>query len=121
LKWAGVSPTTKEVVVFIRSFVTLGHTTNNWAVAGLSPSLQQIPAGKLPAGAIEGRNSFGQTGYNLCLIKGASHMLVSIDIWAVPHKLSLKPGFDPEQMIEEARSPGSGWGSILGYLGPPAH
>jgi phosphatidylethanolamine-binding protein (PEBP) family uncharacterized protein len=115
-----VNPATaKELVVSVRSFATIRHSTYNWTVAGISPSVQQIPAGKLPPGAIVGRNSFGQNGYNLCLVNGAPHMLVAIDVWALPHTVNLKPGFDPAAMVERVRSPEVAWGSVVGFLGGP--
>jgi phosphatidylethanolamine-binding protein (PEBP) family uncharacterized protein len=118
LKWAGVNTATaKELVVLVRSYVTLRNSRYNWAVAGISPSVQRISAGTLPAGAIVGRNSFGQNGYNLCLVKGAPRMLVTVDVLALPHAANLKPGFDPAAMVEQVRNPGVGWGSVIGYLG----
>jgi phosphatidylethanolamine-binding protein (PEBP) family uncharacterized protein len=120
LKWAGITSAAQEIILLVRSFVTLAHPMVNWAVTGISPSVQQIAAGQLPPGAIVGRNSFGHDGYDLCLPKGTSHMLVTIGVEALPHKLSVKPGFDPEAMLNQARSPGVAWGSILGFLGHPA-
>jgi phosphatidylethanolamine-binding protein (PEBP) family uncharacterized protein len=119
LKWAGVAPTTKELVLWVHSYVTLGHVTYNWAVAGISPSVQQVEAGKLPPGAIVGRNSFGQNGYNLCLVKGASRMLVVADVFALPSPINLKPGFDPATMLNQVKNPSIAWGSVLGTLGVP--
>jgi phosphatidylethanolamine-binding protein (PEBP) family uncharacterized protein len=118
LKWAGVDPATaKELVVSVRSFATIRESNYNWTVAGISPSVQQIQAGKLPSGAIVGRNSSGQNGYNLCLVKGATHMLVAIDVWALPRKANVKPGFDPAALVEQVRSPTVAWGSVVGFLG----
>jgi hypothetical protein len=64
-----------------------------------------------------GRNSFGQNGYNLCLVKGTPHMLVAIDVWALPKTVNLKPGFDPAAMVEQVRNPQVAWGSVVGFLG----
>jgi phosphatidylethanolamine-binding protein (PEBP) family uncharacterized protein len=107
----------KELVILVRSFVTLRKSWYNWAVAGISPSVQQISAGTVPAGAIVGRNTFGQDGYNLCLVKGAPRMLVTIDVLALPHTANLKPGFDPAAMLDQVRNPSSGWGSVVAYIG----
>jgi phosphatidylethanolamine-binding protein (PEBP) family uncharacterized protein len=111
--------TAKELVVLVRSFVKLGNSRFNWAVAGISPSVQQISAGTVPPGAIVGRNSFGQTGYNLCLVKGAPRMLVTIDVLALPRTANLKPGFDPATALAQIRDPHAGWGSAVAYLGAP--
>lgn len=115
--WAGVRPGAKEIVILVRSIVRAGNGTVNWAVAGINPSVQSIAAGKLPAGAVVGRNSFGQDGYSLCP-KGAA--LVTVDVFAFAHTLGLKQGFDPAPLAAEAASPSVQWGSLLLYSVPVA-
>jgi phosphatidylethanolamine-binding protein (PEBP) family uncharacterized protein len=84
-----------------------GHVTTDWAVTGISPSLQRIQAGKLPSGAIVGKNSSGKVGYSLCPPPGA---LVTMGVYAFPHKLGLKPGFDPNLLKPLLGSTEVQWG-----------
>ncbi|HST55854.1 MAG TPA: hypothetical protein VLJ42_08155 [Solirubrobacteraceae bacterium] len=82
---------TKEYVV-----MALGISSGSpvrWAVAGIKPSVKRIPAGKLPTGAIVGRNSFGNTAYDLCPRK-ASGGGVAFQVYALRDRLPLEPGFD---------------------------
>jgi phosphatidylethanolamine-binding protein (PEBP) family uncharacterized protein len=118
LAWAGVGPSAKEVVVLVRSFGTGGLASPhiNWLVAGIAPSVQSIAAGKPPAGAIIGRNSFGQNGYSLCPVQGSPRTVVSVDVLAYPKQLTLKPGFKLEEIGAQVKGGGVQWGSMLGYI-----
>ena len=78
----------------------------DWAVTGLKPTSIGISAGRLPAGAIVGRNSFGHVGYSLCLPKGRREENFVVRLIALPHVLTVKSGFDAEAVYMEAeRSP----------------
>jgi phosphatidylethanolamine-binding protein (PEBP) family uncharacterized protein len=96
--------------VFVNTLQS-GRTTLNWAVAGLSPSLHRLAAGKLPAGAIVGRNSFGKESYSLCPGPGAGAPLVAIGVVALPHPVSVAQGFPPGALTSAVSGPGVGLGS----------
>jgi phosphatidylethanolamine-binding protein (PEBP) family uncharacterized protein len=116
--WVGVPSDAKEILVLARTLVAPGRFVVNWAVAGISPSAPGIAEGKVPAGAIVGRNSFGRVGYSLCPAKGARVGLVVIAVNALPHKLGLPPGFDPAVVNAESTQPGVQWGSVIAYTRP---
>jgi phosphatidylethanolamine-binding protein (PEBP) family uncharacterized protein len=108
LLWAGVPANTKEILVFVRS-IYQGRLTTNWALAGIKPSVKKIAAGKVPEGAVVGRNSFGQVGYHLCPPQGA---LVTMGVYAFPRVLSLTTGFDPETVKHLLGSSEVQWGGV---------
>jgi phosphatidylethanolamine-binding protein (PEBP) family uncharacterized protein len=116
--WAGVSPQSKELVLEVKSFgSTVTHLTYNWLVAGISPKLQRIEAGKLPPGAIVGRNSDGKVGYSLCPAAGSPRTIVSINLLAYPKKLSFKPGWEEHDLSRQVETCNCvEWGSILGFI-----
>jgi phosphatidylethanolamine-binding protein (PEBP) family uncharacterized protein len=120
LVWAGVGATAKEVVVLVRSLGAepngLAGANVDWIVAGISPSVQTIAAGKAPAGAIVGTNSFGQQGYHLCPAQGVPRTIVTINVLAYPKKLNLKPGFQLKEIGAQVKSGEVEWGSQLGYI-----
>jgi phosphatidylethanolamine-binding protein (PEBP) family uncharacterized protein len=94
LRWQGVPPGTAELVLFAMNTQPVeGKLFFDWAVAGLSPELEEIEAGKLPKGAVTGRNSFGKTGYELCPEGGGETYLFTL--FALPKKLSPAQGFEP--------------------------
>jgi phosphatidylethanolamine-binding protein (PEBP) family uncharacterized protein len=100
LSWKGVPQGTVELALFAMNVQPVGGKLFfDWAAAGLSPDLTEIEAGKLPKGAIVGRNSFGKAGYEVCP-EGAGETYV-FTVFALPKKLSPAQGFDPTTMRKE--------------------
>jgi phosphatidylethanolamine-binding protein (PEBP) family uncharacterized protein len=77
-----------------------GELFFDWAVAGLSPDLEEIEAGKLPKGALIGRNSFGKTNYEICPEGGSETYMFTL--FALPKTLSPSRGFDPGALRKAA-------------------
>ncbi len=94
LSWQGVPPGTAELALLAMNIQPVaGKLFFDWAVAGLSPELEEIEAGKLPKGAVVGRNSFGKVAYGICPEgSGETYMFTLL---ALPKKLSPGQGFDP--------------------------
>jgi phosphatidylethanolamine-binding protein (PEBP) family uncharacterized protein len=107
LSWAGLPPETKEVLVVERTLQG-GRLTTNWIVAGIRPPTHLLRPGRLPAGAVVGRNSFGKAGYYLCPPSGKGGLVV-IGVYALPRTLGLHQGFAEREVI----------GYIIGNSGVP--
>jgi len=102
LSWSHIPPHTAELDLFLFNIQPVhGKLIANWAVAGLSPKLRSLPAGHLPAGAIVGRNSHGQTAYTLCAPKGPPLRALFL-LYALPKKIPAHPGFVAEALREKA-------------------
>jgi len=102
ISWSKIPPHTAEIVVFVFNFLPVGGKLfPDWAVAGLSPSLHGLSAGQLPAGAIVGRNGFGQTRYSICPAKGSNTRFAFL-VYALPQRIAVKPGFDADALREKA-------------------
>jgi phosphatidylethanolamine-binding protein (PEBP) family uncharacterized protein len=102
LSWKGVPQGTKELALFAIDVEPVeGELFFDWAVAGLDPSLEAIEAGKLPKGAIVGKNSFGHNGYSICP-QGSEAETYVFALYALPKALSPKRGFDPAALRREA-------------------
>jgi phosphatidylethanolamine-binding protein (PEBP) family uncharacterized protein len=100
--WGHLPSNTAEVDLFLFNLAPVhGKLFANWAVAGLSPKLTGVSVGRLPAGAIVGRNSYGQVGYSVCPPKGPSVRLAFL-VYALPQKIPARPGFNPEALREKA-------------------
>lgn len=100
LEWTKAPAGTAEVDVFIVSALPVkGKFVVAWAIAGLPPATRRLSSSRLPSGAVVGRNSFGQARYSLCPPKG-SEAHYAVLVYAIPHKIASKPGFDPEALIE---------------------
>jgi phosphatidylethanolamine-binding protein (PEBP) family uncharacterized protein len=66
-----------------------------WAVGGLPPSPPGIAAGRLPAGAVVGRDSAGEARWGgICGASGRLHHVAFL-LYALNRRLGLKAGFDP--------------------------
>jgi hypothetical protein len=95
LSWTGIPPGTKELALLILNLNGLGGKLfYEWAVAGLNPNSQGIPAGKLPSNTITGTNSYGKQTYHLCQPKHTTTEQYVAILYALPHKLKLQPGFN---------------------------
>jgi phosphatidylethanolamine-binding protein (PEBP) family uncharacterized protein len=117
LRWQGVPPGTAELALFTMNVQPVNEKLFfDWAVAGLSPELVEIEAGKLPKGAVVGRNSFGKNGYGICPEGGGeTYMFV---LFALPKKLSPSQGFDPLALRKAATDVSGNAGILaLSYAG----
>jgi phosphatidylethanolamine-binding protein (PEBP) family uncharacterized protein len=121
VQWGPVPPGTTEIAVFVANLIPVhGKVVFDWAVTGLKPEVHQIAAGKLPAGAIVGRNGYGKTGYTMCLPKGHREEGAILDLFALSRPLGTKPGFSNVEALwhhaaETAKASGAeGWT----YTGP---
>jgi phosphatidylethanolamine-binding protein (PEBP) family uncharacterized protein len=102
LRWQGVPAGSAELVLFAVNLQPVeGKLFFDWAVAGLDPGLEGIEAGRLPKGAVVGRNGFGKLGYSVCPPKGSGETYLFI-LYALPRALSPKRGFDPTAVRKAA-------------------
>lgn len=100
LRWRGVPEGTAELALFAMNLQPVqGKLFFDWAVAGISPTLEEIKAGELPRGAVVGRNGFGRVDYELC--PGGSGETYMFALFAIPEKLSPEQGFDPLVLRKE--------------------
>jgi Raf kinase inhibitor-like YbhB/YbcL family protein len=109
IKWSGVPKGTAELALVIID-VTASNGGGSkrffdWAVAGLKPTLHGVSAGKLPPGAVAGRNSFGQVGYSVCPKKGRTDTYALL-LYALEKPLSLESGFEGNALFEKVASAG---------------
>ncbi|HYM46345.1 MAG TPA: YbhB/YbcL family Raf kinase inhibitor-like protein [Solirubrobacteraceae bacterium] len=103
LRWSAIPKGTAELALVVTSFSLEGHGEEKiqWAVAGLQPTLKGLAAGRLPAGAVVGRNGLGQSRYSICPSKGhVQHYAVIL--YALPHPVSATPGFDAKAFSKAA-------------------
>jgi phosphatidylethanolamine-binding protein (PEBP) family uncharacterized protein len=102
LKWGTVPPGAAELALFVlgNEDEPVGKPRIYWAVTGLQPTLTGVSAGKLPPGAVVGRNSRGQSRYTICPAKsqGVSHYAAAL--LTLPRAVSATPGFDAGALFE---------------------
>jgi len=116
LVWRGVPAGTAELALFVMSLKPVeGRLSFNWTVAGLDPSLTGVPTGRLPKGAVVGRNSFGKPGYTICPPKGSSETYI-FALYALPNRVNVSKGFDPIALRKQVgQMSGNGGVMAVGY------
>jgi phosphatidylethanolamine-binding protein (PEBP) family uncharacterized protein len=101
LKWSDLPPEAAELVLLVLNSVPVDEALFfNYAVAGIDPSLSEVKAGEVPAGAVVGKNSSGTEDYSLCPPKGKSSETYVFMLYAIPKALDPEPGFDPLKVRE---------------------
>lgn len=101
LHWSHIPHGTVELDLFILSTLPVHNKFDvAWAVTGLSPHSSGITSGRLPANAVVGRNSSGQDRYSLCPRGIAASGAYTVLLYALPHRVPVKQGFDAESLVE---------------------
>jgi phosphatidylethanolamine-binding protein (PEBP) family uncharacterized protein len=101
LQWGGTPEGSEELILFAMSSQPVeGKLFFAWALAGIDAGLAEIEEGRLPPGAISGRNSFGKNDYSVCPASGGVETYV-FALFALPQKLSPAKGFDPARLRRE--------------------
>jgi phosphatidylethanolamine-binding protein (PEBP) family uncharacterized protein len=106
LRWSGVPAGTAKLALFILDFQQTriangsvsGKVSVQWAVANLSPTLSETAAGKLPPGAIIGRNRLGHKRYSICPARGALGNFIFL-LYALPHTVAVHRGFNGNDLL----------------------
>jgi phosphatidylethanolamine-binding protein (PEBP) family uncharacterized protein len=116
VRWGAIPHGTAELALFVLNLNSPpgGKPLIYWAVTGLHPTLKGISAGKLPPGAIVGRNSLGQSRYTICPSKsdGLQHYVVTL--LAVQHSVSATPGFNANALFETMKHTAE-YGGLTGF------
>jgi phosphatidylethanolamine-binding protein (PEBP) family uncharacterized protein len=101
VKWGAIPAGTAELGLFVLdNEAETGKASVYWGVMGLQPTLKGVSAGKLPPGAIVGRNSFGQTRYTVCPAKSAGTRHYAVALLALPRAVAAKPGFSANALFK---------------------
>lgn len=115
LRWSGVPAGTAELILYAMNVAPVeGKLFVDWAVAGLSPSLEGVEAGQLPKGAIVGTNSFGKQGYSICPPSGSGEVYI-FAVYALPKALSPAKGFDARELRRQVLDVSGDVGLLSAY------
>jgi phosphatidylethanolamine-binding protein (PEBP) family uncharacterized protein len=116
LHWGTIPKGTAELALFILG--NDGESAENpriyWAVAGLQPALKGVSAGKLPPGAIVGRNSLGRSGYTICPAKGHGLRHYAVALLALPRSIAIQPGFNASALFKTMKHTAE-YGGLTGF------
>jgi phosphatidylethanolamine-binding protein (PEBP) family uncharacterized protein len=107
-RWGAVPPNTAQLALFLFKLGRQTPTNNGrvrveikveWAVAGLPAGIHEVPAGKLPRGAVVAGKR-----YSICPSKGtASSYLFQLN--ALSRPLAVKPHLSAVKLLREVERP----------------
>jgi phosphatidylethanolamine-binding protein (PEBP) family uncharacterized protein len=120
VRWSQVPSGFADFAIFVVNLQPVhGKLFFDWAVADLSRTSHGLLPGKLPPGAVVGRNSFDKAGYSICPAKGTSKEHYAVRVVALNRALAVKPGFNPEAAFQEAERSAKAVGLAGGAYTPP--
>jgi len=104
LKWANPPEDTKSFVLIFEDIDAPGGEWVHWVLYNIPPELnslsEDILSKSLPAGVVEGKNSWGKLGYGgPCPIDGTHRYFFKL--YAINKKLDLKTGAHEEEVLKE--------------------
>jgi hypothetical protein len=119
IAWAGVPKGAVEVALLVGDPDAPGGTFVHWTAWGLPPKAKgSIGPGALPAGAVEGANSSGSTGWTPpCPPKGAKPHEYIFGVYALRKRLALLAGADPARVVPAVRAAAIASGSLTARYG----
>jgi Raf kinase inhibitor-like YbhB/YbcL family protein len=101
LRWSRVPSKTKEIALLMIDRSAPGGPFTHWALAGIPPTDRGLPTGRLPSGAVAGRNDFGKVGYGgPCPPAGKVHHYV-IELLALAKRVRLSRGFASDALTDQ--------------------
>ena len=100
LVWERVPSDAVELVVTVTDRDAGGFV--HWLVAGIPPEADGIGAGRLPEGAVEGRNDFGQVGYGGPAPPDGEQHRYEFRVTAYGATTGLEAGFTSEDLLGAA-------------------
>jgi len=119
LSWAGVPAQAVEVAVLVGDPDAPGGTFVHWAVWNLPHTAKgSVSSGALPAGAVEGANSGGGTGWTPpCPPMGAKPHHYVFGVYALRKRIGLQAGADPSRVVPAVRAVAIASGSLTASYG----
>jgi Raf kinase inhibitor-like YbhB/YbcL family protein len=113
LAWRGVPAGARELAVVVSDPDAGGFV--HWTVFALAPSVRRLPASGLPAGALEGQNSFGHRGWGPpCPPKGDPAHRYRFDVYWLRRPSGLAAGAAPKAVYASLRAAAGGRGELVG-------
>jgi Raf kinase inhibitor-like YbhB/YbcL family protein len=99
LAWEGVPAAARSLALLVEDPDAPGGTFVHWTLFNLPPTTRALDAGRVPAGAREGKNSFGHRGYGgPCPPKHKPPHRYVFTLYALRSDLGLDAGASPDDV-----------------------
>jgi Raf kinase inhibitor-like YbhB/YbcL family protein len=104
LSWKEAPEKTASLALIVADPDASSGTFYHWVVYNIPPAVTEFARGKLPAGVIEGRNSWSSAQYRgPCPPKGETHHYI-FTLYALDNKLTLPPSADAKMVLDAIQS-----------------
>jgi len=113
LSWSEVPAAARELALVVDDRDAGGFV--HWAIWGIAPDTESLEAGEVPAGALQGKNTFGHERWDgPCPPKGDGPHRYEFTLYALSAPLGLKAGASPEAVSDALASKALGRGRLVG-------
>lgn len=116
LQFQGIPASAKSLVLIVDDPDAPGGTFNHWLLWNIAPTSNKIAANTVPAGAREGENDFGKTGYGGPCPPSGVHRYV-FHLLALDRKLDLNAGAKRSALDQAIAGHVVGRGELMGRFG----
>jgi Raf kinase inhibitor-like YbhB/YbcL family protein len=118
LAWTGVPTGARSLALLVEDPDAPGGTFVHWTVFAIAPETTGIQAGRVPRGAREGENSFGDSGYGgPCPPEGDEPHRYVFALYALRSDPGLDAGAAPEAVREAVAGAAIARGQLTGRYG----
>jgi len=115
LAWADVPAGTKSLALLMEDPDAPSGTFVHWTVYGIAPSGRRFDVGKVPAGARQGENSFGDDRYGgPCPPEGDEAHHYVFNLYALRADPNLGPGAKPDAVRRAIKKQAIARGQLIG-------
>ena len=118
LTWEGVPAGTRELALLMEDPDAPSGTFVHWTLYAMPADTTALREGEVPAGAREGENSFGDTGYGgPCPPEGDEPHRYVFSVYALDAPLDLEAGASPDDVREAVADRATARGQLTGRFG----
>jgi Raf kinase inhibitor-like YbhB/YbcL family protein len=115
LAWSGVPAGAVELAVVVDDPDAPGGTYVHWVLSGLSPALDGLGEGEVPASARQARSSAGEPSYEPPCPPGASEHRYRFAVYALGSGLGLPDGAGADEALQAIGRAALARGVLVGY------
>jgi len=115
LEWSGMPAGTRSVAITVQDPDAPGGTFVHWMLSGLSPGQHELPAGAVPDGAVQARNSRGDAGWTPpCPPSGTHHYRFTV--YALGKSVHLSDGAATDDALSAVQNGSIAQGMLIGTV-----
>jgi Raf kinase inhibitor-like YbhB/YbcL family protein len=111
--WSRPPARARQVALLVTDPDVPGGAFVHWSVFGLSPRVRELRPGAVPAGARQGRNSFGDVGWGApCPPKGGGRHRYVFTVYWLRSPINLRQGADGAAVTRAINARAAGRGAL---------